>query len=144
MKIRLTVALLLSLSVAAAKGETSEAAAAQPDAATAVADAATSPSMERGSFTYQGRSLAWFCLGEGTPTLVLEAPSGVSNEKAFGNVLPALAARGRVCAYERAFYGASDPLATGEVQTVQDYAQELAAFLARAPFRDQRGGVSHL
>lgn len=138
MHIPLAVALvLLTSGIAggtAADEATVQTATAQRQTDTAPADTAgatAGPSIVRGSFTYEGRSLAWFCLGEGTPTLVLEAPSGVSNEEAFGNLLPDLAARGRVCAYERAFYGASDPLAPGELQTVQDYANELAAFLAR-------------
>ena len=80
-------------------------------------------------FAHEGRALAWFCAGSGSPMLILEAPSGVSNEEAFKNVLPQLVQRGRVCAYERAFYGASDPLPEGQVQTLSDYAAELAAFL---------------
>ena len=107
-------------------------------AAPAIADAAAPPPLERAGFVYEGRRLAYFCLGQGTPTLILEAPSGVSSEAAFARVLPALGSRARVCAYERAFYGESEPLAPGEVQAVQDYAAELAAFLAldsiEAPF----------
>lgn len=90
---------------------------------------ASALSLERGSFQFQERELAYFCTGSGAPTLILEAPSGISNEEAFGNVLPALAERGRVCAYERAFYGASDPLPAGAHQSVDDYAAELRTFL---------------
>ena len=86
--------------------------------------------LERGHFTYEKRRLAYFCAGTGKPTLILEAPSGVANEAAFANVLPELVSRARVCAYERAFYGQSDPLESGQLQDVRHYAQELSAFLA--------------
>lgn len=95
-------------------------------------------SLDRGQFPYEGRALSWFCAGSGAPTLILEAPSGISAEESFRNVLPELAARSRVCAYERAAYGDSDPLPAGMVQTVSDYAAELDAFLeletVEAPF----------
>jgi len=86
--------------------------------------------LQRGSFDFDDRQLAYFCAGQGTPTLILEAPSGISNEAGYANVLPQLAERGRVCAYERAFYGQSDPLVAGETQSVSDYAAELESFLA--------------
>ncbi len=86
-------------------------------------------SLTRGSFSFDDRSLSYFCAGDGQPTLILEAPSGISNEEAFAKVIPDLAARHRVCAYERAAYGNSEPLKPGEVQSVSDYAAELAAFL---------------
>lgn len=94
------------------------------------ADAEVEPTaLEYGRFDYEGRQLNHFCGGEGSPTLILEAPSGVSNEEAFARVLPDLLSRSRVCAYERAGYGGSDVLAPGVVQTVEDYADELLTFL---------------
>ena len=85
--------------------------------------------LDRGRFVHEGRALSWFCTGSGAPTLILEAPSGVSAEAAFQNVLPELASRARVCAYERAAYGGSDPLPPGMIQTVSDYAAELGTFM---------------
>ncbi|MEL7025101.1 MAG: alpha/beta hydrolase [Pseudomonadota bacterium] len=85
--------------------------------------------LRRGTFDYEGRTLSFFCAGSGEPTLVLEAPSGISNEEAFANVIEDLSAGHTVCAYERAFYGESEPLADGQIQSLQDYVDELAAFL---------------
>lgn len=93
-------------------------------------------SVDRGSFEFEGRSLAWFCIGQGEPTLILEAPSGLSNEEAYGAVVPALAEQNRVCAYERAHYGDSDPLPPGQIQSVRDYALELQAFLGLESMRE--------
>lgn len=96
----------------------------------ACAFAADAPPLERGTFSVDGRSLSYFCGGRGGPTLILEAPSGISNEEAFASVLPALVSRRRVCAYERAGYGGSEELAPGVVQSVDDYARELDTLLA--------------
>lgn len=85
--------------------------------------------IERGHFTHEGRLLSFFCAGAGNPTLILEAPSGMSNEEAFRNVLPALAAQTRICAYERAGFGSSEPLPQGLTQTTSDYARELRSFV---------------
>lgn len=95
-----------------------------------VAAADEPAALEEGRFSIDERQLAWFCRGSGSPTIVLEAPSGIANQGAYANVLEALARRARVCAYERAFYAGSDPLRPGEVQTVVDYADELGRFLA--------------
>ena len=86
--------------------------------------------LKHGSFAVDGRALSYFCTGNGTPTLILEAPSGLSNREAYQNVLPALAKGYRVCAYERAGYGASPALPEGLVQSLNDYARELDHFLA--------------
>lgn len=86
--------------------------------------------IEHGSFAVDGRALSYFCVGKGSHTLILEAPSGISNAEAYQNVLPTLAADYRVCAYERAAYGGSPPLPEGMVQSLNDYARELGHFLA--------------
>ena len=99
-------------------------------ASTALANDAEAVQLERGAFSVDGRKLSFFCAGEGGPTLILEAPSGVSNEDAYSNVLAGLVSENRVCAYERAHYGSSDPLAPGLVQNVEDYSQELERFLS--------------
>jgi pimeloyl-ACP methyl ester carboxylesterase len=70
--------------------------------------------IERRQFRHPGRlidvgghQLHIYCLGEGTPTVVLEAPAaGMS--AAWGWVQPQLARRTRVCAYDRAGLGWSE------------------------------------
>lgn len=55
-----------------------------------------------------GRSLNLRCSGEGAPTVLLEAGFG-ADALAWWRVQPMIAARQRVCAYDRAGYGFSDP-----------------------------------
>jgi pimeloyl-ACP methyl ester carboxylesterase len=70
--------------------------------------------LERRQFPHPGRmvdvgdhQLHIYCLGEGTPTVVLEAPAtGMS--AAWGWVQPAVAAVTRVCSYDRAGLGWSE------------------------------------
>ena len=47
------------------------------------------------------------CIGDGLPVVVLEAPEG-GNSAAWGHVQPGLAARTRVCAYDRSGLGWSE------------------------------------
>jgi pimeloyl-ACP methyl ester carboxylesterase len=54
------------------------------------------------------RRLNFHCLGHGTPTVLLESGFGVGAQ-AWGKVQPRIAAVTRVCAYDRAGYGFSDP-----------------------------------
>ena len=76
------------------------------------------------------------CMGDGSPTVVLEAPAaGMS--AAWGAVQPDVAAITRVCAYDRAGLGWSergdrpyDPVATvGELRTLLEQAGEQAPFV---------------
>ncbi|MCR6700761.1 MAG: alpha/beta hydrolase [Dokdonella sp.] len=55
-----------------------------------------------------GRQLNLRCSGAGAPTVVLEAGFG-ADAMAWWRVQPMIAARQRVCAYDRAGYGFSDP-----------------------------------
>jgi pimeloyl-ACP methyl ester carboxylesterase len=55
-----------------------------------------------------GRRLHLRCEGTGQPTVILEA-SGFGNSHSYDAVLPRLAERTRVCAYDRAGMGWSDP-----------------------------------
>lgn len=56
-----------------------------------------------------GRHLNIYCIGTGSPTVVLELGLGVMSIYNWRKVQPVLAQRTRVCAYERAGYGFSDP-----------------------------------
>ena len=55
-----------------------------------------------------GRKLNFRCIGHGQPTVILESGFG-ANAAAWSKVQPLAAARYRVCAYDRAGYGFSDP-----------------------------------
>jgi pimeloyl-ACP methyl ester carboxylesterase len=83
----------------------------------------------------EGRRLHLVCLGQGSPTVVLEA--GISDAFAvWARVQPALAKTTRVCSYDRAGIGYSDP---GPLpRTSLTIARELHALLVaageRAPY----------
>lgn len=55
-----------------------------------------------------GRRLHFVCSGEGSPTVLLESGFGATAEAWF-KVQPELARETRVCSYDRAGYGSSDP-----------------------------------
>lgn len=69
--------------------------------------------------------LAYTCAGTSRPTLILEAPSGISAEKAYERIYPELIKRYRVCFAERLGFGKSDNVPEGLVQTTKDYADEV-------------------
>jgi len=82
-----------------------------------------------------GRSLHIECRGSGAPTVILEA--GLTGDhRTWERVVPALAERVRVCAYDRANVAPSDPAPTP--RTAQHVVDDLAALLAasgeEAPF----------
>lgn len=54
------------------------------------------------------RKLNFLCMGKGSPTVILESGFG-AGAFAWGRVQPRIAAVTRVCAYDRAGYGFSDP-----------------------------------
>jgi pimeloyl-ACP methyl ester carboxylesterase len=58
-----------------------------------------------------GRRLFLYCLGEGERTILLEAGLNAGHER-WALVQPAAAAYGRVCSYDRAGIGWSDPATT--------------------------------
>ncbi len=69
------------------------------------------------------------CIGDGLPIVVLEAPEG-GNSAAWGHVQPRLAARTRVCAYDRSGLGWSET--SGLVFDPRRVAEELHTLLATA------------
>jgi pimeloyl-ACP methyl ester carboxylesterase len=56
---------------------------------------------------HDGRRIAFYCEGEGSPTVVFEAGAG-NSAAIWSKVQPAVARTTRTCAYDRAGYGASD------------------------------------
>jgi pimeloyl-ACP methyl ester carboxylesterase len=77
-----------------------------------------------------GRALFISCKGTDSPTVVLEAGSGNSADT-WAGVQPEIARFTRVCSYDRAGLGQSDPAPTG-VLTVQDSVDDLHALLTAA------------
>ncbi|MBL8955315.1 MAG: alpha/beta hydrolase, partial [Myxococcaceae bacterium] len=69
------------------------------------------------------------CEGVGSPTVILEA-SGLGSALSFDEVLPLLAKRTRVCAYDRAGMGFSER--AGRALTSKALAEELEGLLAAA------------
>jgi hypothetical protein len=79
------------------------------------------------------RALALRCWGNGTPTVVLDAGSGLAGISEFEDlpIIRRLAARTRVCAYDRAGLGSSDP-APARRRGLDDSVRDLRALLQAA------------
>jgi pimeloyl-ACP methyl ester carboxylesterase len=80
-----------------------------------------------------GRSLALSCVGEGSPTVVYDAGTGTGG---IGTLVGAaavtsLSSATRVCSYDRAGTGSSDP-APDRARTVDDLVEDLHALLQAA------------
>jgi hypothetical protein len=90
--------------------------------------AALVPGAERGSLVRDGRTLRWVTAGSGSPTAVLDAAVGTPSTT-WAPILPAVAARTRVVAYDRAGLGASDPV---RKLTVRSSVEDLHALLRAA------------
>lgn len=75
------------------------------------------------------RSLWIECVGDGGPTVILESGLG-GDHRTWERVQPALAASARVCTYDRAGIGVSDPV-TG-TRTATDAVDDLATLLESA------------
>ena len=77
-----------------------------------------------------GHKLAYWCAGSGSPTVILEAGYAGGGTFAFMNIESDLAATTRVCTYDRAGTGYSDPRPTSlEPVTGVQMAKELHAAL---------------
>ena len=76
-----------------------------------------------------GRRLNLYCTGQGTPTVVLEG-GWTTNTASWRKVQGPLAATTRVCSYDRAGYGFSDP--GPQPRTAQAQADDLHALLKAA------------
>lgn len=87
------------------------------------------PSAIRGSFDVGGRSLYLECVGEGSPTVVMEAGSG-GDHTSWEAVVAGVRGSHRTCTYDRANTGESSPV-TG-VRTSSDVVADLHALLDTA------------
>ena len=94
-----------------------------------VGAASPSPSSMAGLVSIGERSLWLECVGHGDPTVILESGLG-GDHRTWEHVQPALATTTRVCIYDRAGIGESDP-ADGP-RTAGDAVDDLAALLAAA------------
>lgn len=77
-----------------------------PDAAPT--SASTTPAGPSGTYEVDGRQLALRCEGEGSPVVILEPGDGGVQDD-FADLLPGLAELTKVCTYDRAGRGDSDP-----------------------------------
>src|SRR5215472_6413173 len=82
--------------------------------------------VRRGELPRDDRTLRWVEIGSAPPTVVLDAALGEPGSLAWAGVMPIVAARTRVVAYDRAGIGASDPVWPLDVSTQAD---DLAAVI---------------
>jgi pimeloyl-ACP methyl ester carboxylesterase len=91
--------------------------------------------------TVQGdRRLNFLCMGSGAPTVILEAGAG-GYSTAWRKVQAGIAQFTRVCSYDRAGYGFSDPIA--RPSTAANYVADLHAALSNAQVRGPIVLVGH-
>jgi hypothetical protein len=101
-------------------------------AASPSADPAASPSIEaKFAVGDDGRRLALVCWGEGSPTVLLETGGANIEEWSGSGVVRRLALGTRVCTYDRAGTGTSDP-APNERREAEDVAHDIKALLVAA------------
>jgi pimeloyl-ACP methyl ester carboxylesterase len=106
--------------------------AASPSAAPASKDPATSPSIDAKFAVGDGaRQLALVCWGEGSPTVLLETGGANIEEWSGSGMVRQLASRTRVCTYDRAGTGTSDP-PPNERRDADDVVSDLKALLVAA------------
>jgi pimeloyl-ACP methyl ester carboxylesterase len=88
----------------------------------------------------RGRRLHLYCLGRGSPTVVLTAGLGQWSA-AWSPVHREIARTTRACAWDRAGFGFSDP--SGEPQTLKQTTGDLERLLRRAPIEGPYVLVGH-
>jgi len=92
-----------------------------------------SPVSEGGRVDVGGYELAWRCVGDGTPIVVLDAgldTAGSTEWSEFSQRLSSL--QTRICTYDRAGTGTSDARPAGEAPTAASQASELRMVLEGA------------
>ena len=101
-------------------------------AASPSADPAASPSIEAKFAVGDGaRRLALVCWGEGSPTVLLETGGANIEEWTGSGVVRRLASGTRVCTYDRAGTGTSDP-APDERRDAEDVVHDIKALIVAA------------
>jgi pimeloyl-ACP methyl ester carboxylesterase len=101
--------------------------------------------MQAGRADIGGYSLDYQCLGTGSPTIILEAGYDSAGTSSFGGVWQQLAQISRVCTYDRAGTGASDPRPSAAATdlTSEGEAEELHALLGAANIAPPYVVVAH-
>ena len=79
-----------------------------------------------------GYELTWTCRGEGSPTIIAEAGYDSSGTSTFLELMTPMSGISRVCTYDRAGTGTSDPRPAGMHVTSLSEAKELHALLKGA------------
>lgn len=90
---------------------------------------ATEPPADPNLIAIGDRSLWLECTGAGSPTIVMESGLG-GDHRTWGQVIAALPSTARVCIYDRAGIGASDPV--DGMHTATDAVEDVRALLAAA------------
>ena len=119
---------------ASPRAEPSPAASGVPTArATVKADPLVRPVIDAAFDVGDGRKLYLQCWGEGSPTIVIDAGGGEIREyrEYAATFTSRLAEQRRVCAYDRAGHGASDP-APNKPRQLEDLTGDLHALLEAA------------
>jgi pimeloyl-ACP methyl ester carboxylesterase len=88
-----------------------------------------SPTPSSGRADIGGFELAYECLGEGEPTVILEAGLGAAGTNEFFGFIDRVAETTRVCTYDRAGTGTSDNRPAGQHVTGSLMAEELHRLL---------------
>jgi pimeloyl-ACP methyl ester carboxylesterase len=88
-----------------------------------------SPTPSSGRADIGGYELAYECLGEGEPTVILEGGLGAAGTNEFIGFIDRVAETTRVCTYDRAGTGTSDERPAGEHVTGSLMAEELHRLL---------------
>lgn len=71
-----------------------------------------------------GNRIAWSCVGEGQPTMILVAGGGLSAHDSFGRIYHSYDGPGRVCMYDRAGLGESK-FTTPKTRTLDQLVEEM-------------------
>jgi pimeloyl-ACP methyl ester carboxylesterase len=87
------------------------------------------PGATEGELARRGRMLRWVEAGSGSPVVILDAALGEPGTLAWLAVMPGIAPRSRVIAYDRAGLGLSDP---ADPLTLDTSVGDLAALAAHA------------
>jgi pimeloyl-ACP methyl ester carboxylesterase len=87
------------------------------------------PGVAAGELSRGGRMLRWVEAGAGSPVVIMDAALGEPGTMAWAAVMPRIAQRSRVIAYDRAGLGLSDP---ADPLTLDTSVGDLAALAAHA------------
>jgi pimeloyl-ACP methyl ester carboxylesterase len=129
--------LLVALAAACTQGDSPEERTASRDVTPASTD------IDSGRVDLGGYELAYECRGTGRPTIVTEAGYDSAGTSTWSGLLADLAAISRVCAYDRAGTGTSDPRPEADGLTSADQAEELHELLDAASIEPPYVVVAH-